>query len=391
MLICNEEICTGCMACYNICSKNAINFKEDREGFFRPVINEEKCTKCNRCKRVCPSNELTIERNMPKKTYACWVKDEELRKGSTSGGIFSALAEVILRKDGVVFGVELNHNLKAIHGVADKMHEVSKFRGSKYVQSEIGTIFKNVKQYLEEERSVLFTGTPCQIAGLYGYLGKDYENLITCDLVCHGVPSPRVYQDYLTYIKKRYKSNPKEIKFRFKKPSWRVFSMYIKFENDREYIKDTNHDPYIVGFLRNYFLRPSCYKCQFTTPQRQGDLTIADFWGYKGPHDEKGISLTLANSEKGESVLKECANIHIVERTLEEAIAGNACLSHSFDIPQDRAIFWKDYNEKSFEEIIKKYFYPKKLSLKMKIYNLTTYQQRELIKKVIKSVLTSLK
>nr|WP_302595504.1 Coenzyme F420 hydrogenase/dehydrogenase, beta subunit C-terminal domain [uncultured Cellulosilyticum sp.] len=374
MEICNSVECTGCMACRNICPVDAIQVKADRYGFYIPVIAEDKCLKCGKCKKICPNNYLVEGESSNQIVLATWRKEKEIREKSTSGGIFTGVAEWIIQQDGVVFGAIMDkaHNVR--HSLARTMAEVEAMRGSKYVQSDVGYSYRAVKKELETGRVVLYTGTPCQLAGLYRYLEKPYDNLYTMDIVCHGVPSPKVFKDYIQYIEESAHDEAIEISFRKKKPSWSVFSMYIKFQTGKEYIKDAYHDPYLVGFLDDYLSRECCYTCKYTRESRLGDITAADFWSYvsytyKERNTEKGISLVILNTEKGKRIFEDLKDKYFfVERSIQEAKRGNRCLTKPYGKAKKREEFWKEYNESNdFIRCASKFFPKKKRSLKHRI------------------------
>lgn len=373
-MICEKLNCTGCMACWSICGVNAISMVEDEKGFLYPEINKDKCIGCGKCKNKCPLlKEIIGNDNFGKVVKACWVKNENIRLSSTSGGFFSVAAESIINKNGVVFGSKFNDNFEVIHNFGQTLDEIIYFKGSKYVQSYIGKSFRQAKEFLEQGRDVLFTGTPCQIAGLKSYLSKDYENLITLDIVCHGVPSPLVFRDYLKYISNDNIENISKVQFRYKKPSWTVFSMKIDYKDGESYIKDTNKDPYLVGFLSNLFSRECCYDCKFANENRQGDITIGDFWGYisekkKVKNEEKGISLIIINTEKGSRFFNENEfKFTVIDKTFEEAKDGNRCLAKPYGSNSKKDEFWIDYKKEKFDSIKNKYLNERNIKLKRKI------------------------
>ncbi len=371
MEICNKNECTGCLACVNCCGINAITIEQDNKGFYIPRIDEDKCVKCMKCVKICPANNTVKEKSFIPQVYAMWSKDNQLRMKSTSGGVFSGLASWVLNNNGVVFGAIFNDEKQVIHSKATRSEELEKMRGSKYVQSYIGETYREAKLALDEGKKVLFTGVPCQIAGLYSFLGKEYENLYTMDIICHGVPSPRAFKDYVDFMEKKEGSPINNILFRAKKPSWTVFSMNIKYKNGNEYLKDAYHDPYLVGFLDDYLTRECCHTCKYTREKRVSDITAADFWSYVSMkkserNDEKGISLVVVNSEKGESLFKIINKDYIViERTMKEAKRGNRCLTRPYNPAENKEEFWRKYNENNnFIEAAKEFFPKKKKSLK---------------------------
>lgn len=369
MGICPAEKCTGCMACYNACAINAISIVQNEKGFYIPQIIEDRCVHCNKCKAACP--ELNPrEGQQARQVLACWSKDATLRFESTSGGIFSGLATNILEQRGEVCGVVFDNDFTARHELVHSIDAMSTMRGSKYVQSRVGDVMGRCKQLLDNGKFVLFTGTPCQIAGLNNYLGRDYSNLLTVDIICHGVPSPLVFHTYLKYMEHVHQSKILQVQFRYKRPNWTVFSMRIVFENRSEYLADSFTDPYLVAFLKDYISRDCCHQCSYTTQQRQGDLTMADFWGYvsesrKMRNKEQGISLVLLNTEKGEQAFQKISKGYFsVEKSMSEAMAGNHCLSQPFAKHPDVDAFWKDFlNQCNFQDVLQKYLYPRKNNL----------------------------
>lgn len=370
--ICNIEECTGCMACVNACTHHAIQVKADKEGFDRPVIDENLCVDCGLCAKVCPINHHP-EANDSIEVYSGWSLDEAVRINSSSGGAFTEIARPVLEEGGVVFGCALNDKLQAEHVYVETLEDLEmKLRGSKYVQSKIGKSYSQARDFLRQGRKVLFSGTPCQIAGLKNYLRKDYENLITVDLVCHGVPSPLIFEEYKKYIAQTEKMNLTSVKFRCKKFSWIFYNMTItghveKSSASKTYIGRYYNDPYIRGFLRDYFLRPSCHKCHFTSTKRCADYTIADWWGYKKENSNdkdfgiKGVSLILVNTEKALTIFPRLG-LAIRKRTIEEAKKTNTSLQKAFSMPTTRMFFWTDYSKCSFPELVDKYMKPEKTS-----------------------------
>lgn len=368
MKLCRLNHCTGCMVCSAVCSQKAIQFYPDSEGFLYPRIIESMCIDCGKCSRACPQlNRGAQGDNYEKKVYGAWLKNKNLRRKSTSGGAFSAFALEFLSKGNVVFGAGFDENRQVVHKRITKRSELEELRGSKYVQSYIGNTFSLVKTDLEAKKMVLFVGTPCQVDGLYSFLGKRYaDRLFTIDLVCHGVPSPLIYKQYLVYLNKQYDSTIQRVYFRDKTPGWYVFGMRVLFANGFEYKKSTYEDPYIRGFLRNLFLRPSCHNCQYANTQRIADITLADFWGYKSRNDkdfddDKGISMIMLNNKNGENAFESVkSDLLYWERSLEEAVNGNPALSQAFPPAENRDQFWKDYQTLSFDDLVDKYMFPEK-------------------------------
>ncbi len=390
--ICSPSECTGCMACVSSCAHHAISIVQDEEGFDRPYIDERLCIDCGLCKIICPINSHPVAKE-PQKVFSGWSSDESVRLSSSSGGAFTEIARPILKEGGVVFGCALNENLQAEHTYVESMEDLEhKLRGSKYVQSRIGNSYSQAKEFLKQGRKVLFSGTPCQIAGLRNYLRKDYDNLLTVDLICHGVPSPMIFEEYKKYMQKHEKMELTDVKFRCKKFSWIFFNMTLTGHVEKSFALKTYYgayyeDPYIRGFLRDYFLRPSCHQCHFTSTKRCGDFTIADWWGYKKelPSDKnfayKGVSLLMGNTDKALNLL--CAmKMQLRQRSIDDARYTNVCLSHPFPIKENRKLFWNDYRNMSFEDIVKKYMQPEKVtwSVNMRQYHKNTDTFLSLIK-----------
>lgn len=375
--ICEDKDCTGCMACFNACPTQAIKMQTDEEGFQRPEINNLICINCNKCTKVCPVLH-PVNKESPLKIYSGWSKNALIRLRSSSGGAFSEIAIPILRKGGVVFGAMFNSNWEVIHSYIEKEDELHKLRGSKYVQSHIGESFRKAKLFLTEGRLVLFSGTPCQIAGLKNYLNNNYNNLYTIDLVCHGVPSAKIFEDYKAYITStEHITSIEEIAFRDKKFSWIYFNMYIKgyinqTNKKKEYIGTYYKDPYIRGFLREYFIRPNCHHCNFTTPKRVSDFTIADWWGYKACNkkdkgfSEKGVSLIFCNSQKAVNLIPQM-NMELDEKNITDAMQTNLSLRKPFPVNANRTSFWKDYRNYPFSQIVTRYMAPQQIPLYLNI------------------------
>lgn len=352
--------CNGCHACTNICPKDCISMEIDSEGFWYPKVDLNKCIDCSLCEKVCPIINAPEREKYEVKGYACKSNSEGIRKDSSSGGIFTLLIEDIIYQNGVVFGASFDKNLNLRHTYAETLEECSQFRGSKYVQSKIGDTYTTAKKFLNEGRMVLFSGTQCQIKGLNLFLRKEYKNLITCEIVCHGVPSPKVFRFYKDNLIKKYKSNIKEVKFRDKTLGWNKFSFVAKFENGEVYSKPLNEDIYMKGFLTDLYLRPSCYECTSKNYTSNSDLTLADYWGVENIHsefkDDKGTSLVIVNTIKGENIFKKIKNnMDILETDLDYATSYNPCIVRPVHYNEKREGFFKEVNEENIENIIYKY------------------------------------
>ncbi|MEG1834489.1 MAG: Coenzyme F420 hydrogenase/dehydrogenase, beta subunit C-terminal domain [Oscillospiraceae bacterium] len=357
--ITNKAKCTGCNACQSVCPKSCISMKIDNEGFLYPIVNKELCVNCNLCEKICPIINKVDGQNEPI-AYGAYSKDKNVRLQSSSGGIFTLLAESVINRGGIVFGACFDKEFNVIHDFASDINGLSKFRGSKYVQSKTSDTYIRAKEFLDEKRLVLFTGTPCQIGGLKAYLQKDYNNLICQDIICHGVPSPMVWQKYIEYRKDIAKSNIDNINFRDKSEGWQNFSMKIEFASGSSDVQLLRNDLMIKSFLKNVSLRPSCYACSFKTLNRQSDITLADFWGIENVmpkmNDDKGTSLVIINSQKGQTLFDLIKDDIIFENTdLQKAISFNSAAIKSVPINNNRKGFFEDIDRLQFDELVNKY------------------------------------
>ncbi|WP_303690575.1 Coenzyme F420 hydrogenase/dehydrogenase, beta subunit C-terminal domain [Megamonas hypermegale] len=356
----DKKDCCGCYACYNICPKQCITMKVDEEGFWYPVIEQNKCINCNLCEKICPVIN-PIDRNTSLKlSYAMKNKDEEIRLRSSSGGMFYLLAENIIRQNGVVYGAGFDGDFSVKHIKINKEQEIGLLQGSKYLQSSIGNTYVQVKKDLEGDKKVLFTGTPCQIEGLKNFLRKDYINLFTMDFICHGVPSPMIWKEYLNEIRDNKQGEIKTVYFRDKKLGWKLFSLKIIFEKDT-YINDLNQDLYMKGFLQDLYLRPSCYNCKFKKINRLSDITVADFWGIDKVlpkmDDDKGTSLIIIHTDKGKQLFDILFDRMIVnEVNMNEALKYNLSMIKSVKYNKKRKEFFERFiNEKTLTTLIFQY------------------------------------
>lgn len=374
--ITDKHNCCGCSACVERCPKLCITMFEDEEGFLYPKVDEGKCIDCGLCEKVCPViNQL--ESSKPIEVFAAKNSNEDVRMQSSSGGIFTILAERTIANDGVVFGAKFDDDWNVVHDYADTIEGTTAFRGSKYVQSKIGDNYKKAEEFLKEGREVLFTGTPCQIAGLHRFFRKNYEKLITVDVVCHGVPSPLVWQDYLKSIicsqgvveKRTVSSSLNEkpvitgVFFRDKATGWKkygfkIYATSVIKEDKNTDLKSVNANDFVLlhetldkntfmqGFLKDLYLRPSCYACPAKAGKSESDITIADFWGianyYPDLDDDKGCGLILINTEKGR-LLYDSLKKQEIKVEYSQALAGNPAIEYSAIEPKQRKEFWNRY------------------------------------------------
>lgn len=386
----NKKDCCGCEACVQRCPKRCISMHEDKEGFLYPNVNPSLCIDCGLCEKVCPViNQSEIHK--PLKVYAAKNPDEQIRLSSSSGGIFTMLAEQVLNDNGVVFGARFNVNWEVEHGYADTLDGIASFRGSKYVQSRIGDSYLQVEAFLKQGRKVLFSGTPCQVAGLKKKLGnKKYDNLLTVDVVCHGVPSPLVWRKYLEEIIRPKGAAEKnvflslnempvitDIVFRDKTLGWKKYGFEIRYKSKQEEVylyEPLNNNLFMKGFLKNLYLRPSCYACASRSGKSGSDITIADYWGigkyYPKFDDDRGIGLVLINTLRGAEVYSKLT-VEGFETTYEQAISDNPCVERSVAIPKYRSLFWDIFFAEGVGAIDKVYkkMYPniiRRILLKLK-------------------------
>lgn len=351
--------CCGCQACAQICPKACITMVQDDEGFLYPGVNETLCVQCGLCRKVCPVLRSKHEKGRTPIAYAAYNTNEAIRQESSSGGIFSLLADAVLSCAGIVYGAALDGTVVK-HLRISRKEELPLLRGSKYVQSDINQSFLLARQDLEQGRRVLFTGTPCQIEGLLAFLQKSYDNLICMDIICHGVPSPKVWNSYVIMREKAAESRVNQISFRNKKDGWRNFSMYIRFSNSSEYISQSAKDPFMNAFLCDLCLRPSCYQCSFKKINRASDITVADFWGIEevcpDMDDDRGISLVILQSEKGKSLFSSVCEQTVYQKVdIFNAIRSNSAMTNSSEIPKDRGAFMEELSEFNFEDRVSQY------------------------------------
>lgn len=380
----NKEMCTGCGACYNICPVGAIKIGCDQYGFYKPVIDINKCTGCGFCGKICPLDNYQSINNKPK-AYALINKDEQTRFKCASGGAFAAFAKYILAQNGIVYGVVWSEDIVAVHDRAENENQLIKMYSSKYVQANTKDSFKQTKKDLEKGKKVLYSGTPCQIAGLKSFLGKEYENLVTVDLICHGVPSSLIFEKYKKeFHKKRSDEKLKNINFRSKINGWGG-DIFCNIEtNKNQYIKKALKDSYMKAFLFDIAINNSCLNCQFNQIPRIADITIGDFWGVddydSSLNDNKGTSIVLVNNEKGRILLNQIEpNCRIQEVPLEVVKKRNPNINSSSKAHKHRKKFLEDVciKNRSLEKTVKKYA---KIPLHIIIYRMLPQFVKNFIK-----------
>lgn len=353
-----DELCTGCTACASICPQNCINMIPDNEGFLYPQIDMANCIGCGLCKAICPLiNPLNNDAFEPK-AYAAYSMDEKMRLESSSGGIFSEIAKVVLNNNGFVYGAAYNKEFAVGHTCIENEKDLYRIRGAKYAQSNLDQSFNDIKIKLDDEQLVMFSGTPCQIAGLKSFLGKEYKKLITVDFICHSVPSPKVWREYVNY--RIFKDNngkfPIRINLRSKETGWSRYKYSNRFEYDNEIINTclNSESIYMKLFVGGYISRKSCKDCQFKGYKRDSDLTIGDFWGIWDIHpemdDNKGTSVVLIHSERGQKIWMDIIpSIKCKEVTLEQASQQNPSMLVSSKANRNRDLALKSIQEGNFE------------------------------------------
>lgn len=375
--LCDRKNCTGCYACSNICPKQAIEMKEDEYGYVYPLIDNEKCVECKLCEKTCPYINK-IELKYPTKCYAARVKETEILKASTSGGIATILAKKIIEKNGVVYGAAYTEDCEVNHIRVNKTEELSKLQGSKYVHSYIKESFKLAKQDLINGKIVLFIGTPCQVAGLKNFLMKEYENLYTVDIICHGVPS----QKFLKEEVRRVNGNSTKIdRINFRDKTHKDFTFLVKKQNKVLYAQDWIDNPYFYTFMKSITYRENCYGCLYARPERVSDITIGDFWGLNEESKfyntkDNGISVVLQITNKGKELFDMVTDeVDIEERPIEEAVSGNDQLKEpsvkSREVDKFKKIYYQNGNfYKTYKKLFIKHIYKQKLKSNPIIYNI---------------------
>ncbi len=359
--ITDKSQCSGCSACYSVCPKGAITMQPDEEGFLYPVV-DNKCVDCGLCDKVCPINSSGNDTELPKNAFAIRTKNDKFLKECASGGFFTQLSQHILKNNGVVYGAAYGENNEVVHTVAEKEAECLKFSSSKYVQSKIGDTFKNVKEDLNSGRTVCFSGTPCQVEGLLNFLGRDYANLITVDMVCHGVPSPFLWEKYIESMEKKYKSKVINANFRKKTYGYQSGLLELVFENGKVYYGSKRNDAMVKSFFTEISSRMSCYECAFKKAKHKSDFTMFDCWhaaelvqGLKD--DDKGFTNLLVNTDKGINILTEFAeSFEMYEVDIEKAIAlDGVMVRKSAKMHPCRTEYYKAISENSLKFAIQKY------------------------------------
>lgn len=353
----SKNECMGCMACYNACPFNAIEIIEDQQGFAIPSINQNKCKECRNCERVCPPLNKYNGRVMTQKTFAAWDIEDSERARSNSGGVATKLAEYAIKNGYVVVGAIIDQDLVVRHRICETVEELDKLRMSKYVQSEVANVYKIIKQKLKESKKVIFFGTPCQVDAVKRVVGTKYQKLlITVDLICHGVPSPKYLREHLS----SFEQNLFNVStYAFRDNNKYSFQVYLK--NGEKKVIEYPKDNYLYAFMKNVLDRESCHRCKYSSIYRVADITLGDFWGIKDLktegvtlEKEKGINAVLINTDKGYQVFKAISSeLFVEQRQLEEVVEYNPFLREIEKSNEDRFLFRKRYSLEGFEHAVR--------------------------------------
>ncbi|HAY72483.1 MAG TPA: (4Fe-4S)-binding protein [Ruminococcaceae bacterium] len=349
--------CTGCAACSAVCTHNAISLCADKEGFRYPQIDSSLCTECGACASVCPVlNESSHSKAA--KIYAVRATDSSVRMNSSSGGFFSVLASKVIADGGIVYGAAFSSDYKSVkHTGIEKSEDIYKLRGSKYIQCvNDRSLFSEITKELISNRTVLFSGTPCQVEGIKSFLKQDYNNLITVDMVCHGVPSPSVWRAYISELEKENGSTVQNVSFRDKVSGWKKYSFTVDFANGKHFTQIVTENPYMRAFVRSVTIRKSCYNCPFRRLERVSDLTMADFWGCEKVtpqmNDNTGITLAFVNNEKGETLFRTLSDTEFSQVSESDALRENRSMYIQTDYNFNRNYFFDNLDNLSAKELL---------------------------------------
>lgn len=360
-----KKNCCGCGACKQVCPQNCIKMEYDKEGFWYPYIDESRCVKCDLCKKVCPILHCDANDDMHLDSYIA-ISNKTNRINSSSGGLFFLFAEQFIQEGGVVFGASFDEKWQVRHVCIKSIDEIEKLMRSKYVQSNTKNTYKQTKELLDIGKKVLYTGTPCQIAGLKSFLGKEYDELVTVDIFCHGVPSPMIWLEYVHIIESKYMSSIKDINFRDKTHGWKNYSFSVSFADGQKEVEKKLDNEYMRMFLTDYILRPSCYDCKYKGLKRKCDITIGDAWGIEkirpSYDDDKGVSLVIVHNKRGKKLLDTISRNCTLEKINVDDIlppkTGGRALAK---IPEQRSLlFYHWIHGKNFCKMINSMYGGKK-------------------------------
>jgi coenzyme F420-reducing hydrogenase beta subunit len=354
--------CIGCYGCFNVCTQKAIDMYLNNEGFLAPSVNYEKCINCGICQEYCPIIVNQLPENLYTQiSFASWSKNDHTRIKSSSGGVFTEIAKIVLKEGGIVFGVAFNNSFKARHISIESEEDISLIRGSKYVQSHVDDAYQKAVSIALQGRPVLFSGTPCQIAAMNLLKRSNPKiEIYTCEIICYGVPSESVFRSYLDYLSKIKNSQVKEFSFRDKTFGWKQYGTKIVFYNGEEYFQIHQRDPFMIGFSKNIYLRSICYDCPFAKIPRVSDITLGDLWGVsKKLDDPKGVSVVIINTPKGEKLFEKVTNVEKVKVTLGQIAFYNPRLvTGHLERGPYRKDFYNLLETKGFQAVMEKYLKP---------------------------------
>lgn len=385
----NKKDCCACGACLNVCPKDAISMNEDESGFLYPQIDDTKCINCKMCQKVC-AYQNKEEKNVPLKTWVAVSKDEETLKKSSSGGAFYTLAKSVVEQSGCAVGAAFDDDFNVHHILAENFDDLHKIQGSKYTQSDTELIFREVKKKLVSGKIVLFSGCPCQVAGLKSYLGKEYDNLITIDLICHGVPSNKMFRDYIKILKKEIKI----FNFRDKELGWSKNGSVV-LENNKKIKLLESSSSYLCYFANALIMRENCYSCKYACKNRPGDITIGDYWGIEREHPEliegkkiddfKGVSVVIANTQRGIKFVDDNAGLFkLFDSTFEKAAKTNTQLNIPTKFSSQRDDIIEMYKNGGYSVVEKKFQKSVRLKkIKLRIKSMVPYKIKRKLKKIL--------
>ena len=367
------ENCTGCMACLNVCPKNAISCVENDKGFIVPSINNDLCINCGLCDKTCVLNKEIPEGSTIQDALALVTDNNDVLKNSTSGGAFTALSNVILKKQGIVVGAIMDESFTVYHVLTTETSIRDRMRGSKYVQSNVKDLYRKIKENLESNVYVLFIGTPCQVHALRQFLRKDYDTLYAVDILCHGVPNNKMFKEHINYVNSFEGAKIVDYHFRTKRFGGRNSIQEYKLEDSKKYITSFDAQEYASFFRQSLSIRPSCRTCRYRCTHRFGDLTIGDYWGEaKSLKGGKvgGMSLVCVNTPKGRSLIDSADNIHYVDVNKEEITGRPEFNAPRFGNKRRYDEFWNDYLKSGYQGLVTKYYhssFAKKLRFSCKV------------------------
>ena len=380
--------CFGCTACASVCRAGAITMCRDAEGFEYPSVDASRCVGCGRCDDICPSVHAPSMKHPAdaQRVYAARCRDGRELRLSASGGVFGVLARHVLARDGVVYGVAYSSAMEARHVAAEDASSLSSLHDSKYVQSHLGSTFRDVQRQLHDGRDVLFSGTPCQVAGLRRFLRQSYTNLLTCDILCHSVASPRIFSDYVRFVERHTRGRMVNLSLRDKSRGWGSGATRIDYADGTSLYDSYWASIWAVAYPLHLITRPSCHACPFCSGQRVGDISIGDFWGVERALPQSycadGVSLVLVNTEHGRQLWGDVqADMFVDASTLDDAMQPVLMRHSSPDVRRDE--FWHDYQRGGFDAVVRKYWhYSPLLALRQRLKLLLRIGLRETGKEV---------